>query len=44
MIEAVLTGAMILNVFKHELPNEEDSKSRAFIVGILLSALLFIMI
>lgn len=44
MIEAVLTGAMILNVFKHELPNEEDSKSRAFIVGILLSTLLFIMI
>lgn len=44
LIEAFLTGAMILNVFKHELPNEEDSKSRSFIIGILLSTFLFMMI
>lgn len=44
IIEAILTGAMILNVFKHELPNEKDSKSRAFIMGILISLMLFMMI
>lgn len=41
MIEAFLTGAMILTVFKHELPNERDSKTWAFSVGILLSLALF---
>ncbi|HLR88732.1 MAG TPA: hypothetical protein VK042_03305 [Atopostipes sp.] len=44
IVEALLTGAMILNVFKHELPNEEDSKSRSFIFGLLVSTLLFMLI
>ena len=42
IIEALITGAMILMVFKHELPNEQDSRNTAFIVGIILSLLLFI--
>lgn len=42
--EALLTGAMILTVFKHELPNEKDSKSKAFSVGIIASVLLFMLI
>lgn len=42
IIEAFITGAMILLVFKHELPNEQDNKNRAFILGILLSLLLFL--
>lgn len=44
IIEAFITGAMILMVFKHELPNERDSKNRAFILGILLSLFLFILL
>lgn len=40
-IEAFLTGAMILTVFKHELPNEKDSKTWAFSIGILVSLALF---
>jgi len=42
--EALLTGAMVLVVFKHELPNEKDSKSKAFAVGILASVFLFMLI
>lgn len=42
--EALLTGAMILNVFKHELPNEQDSRSKSFIMGILSSGVLFMLI
>lgn len=42
--EALLTGAMILTVFKHELPNEQDSKMKAFTVGILASILLFMLL
>lgn len=42
--ESLLTGAMMLNVFKHELPNEKDSRSKAFIVGILSSLILFMLI
>lgn len=42
IIEALITGTMILNVFKHELPIEENSKGKAFIVGILSSSFLFI--
>lgn len=44
IIEAFITGAMILMVFKHELPNERDSKNTAFILGILLSLSLFILL
>ena len=44
IIEAFITGAMILMVFKHELPNEQDSKNRAFILGILLSLFLFMLL
>lgn len=44
IVEALLTGAMILNVFKHELPNEEDSKGRSFIFGLLVSTFLFLLI
>lgn len=44
IIEAFITGAMILMVFKHELPNERDSKNQAFILGILLSLFLFILL
>ncbi len=44
LIEAFLTGAMILNVFKHELPNEEDSRSESFIAGIIISTFLFILL
>lgn len=42
--EALLTGAMVLSVFKHELPNEQDSKTKAFTVGILSSILLFMLL
>lgn len=42
--EALLTGAMILSVFKHELPNEQDSKMKAFTIGILSSILLFMLL
>lgn len=42
--EALLTGAMILTVFKHELPNEQDSKMKAFTVGTLSSILLFMLL
>lgn len=42
--EALLTGAMILSVFKHELPNEQDSKMKAFTIGILSSVLLFMLL
>lgn len=42
--EALLTGAMILTVFKHELPNEQDSKMKSFTVGILSSILLFMLL
>lgn len=42
--EALLAGAMMLNVFKHELPNEKDSKRRAFVVGILSALILFMLI
>lgn len=44
IIEAFVTGAMILSVFKHELPNEQDSRGRAFIAGIALSLVLFLSI
>lgn len=44
VIEAFITGAMILMVFKHELPNEQDSRNRAFLLGILLSLFLFMLI
>lgn len=44
IIEAFVTGAMILSVFKHELPNEQDSKGRSFIAGIALSLILFMSI
>lgn len=42
--ESLLAGAMILNVFKHELPNEQDSRSKSFILGILSSGALFMLI
>lgn len=42
--EALLTGAMVLSVFKHELPNEQDSKTKAFTVGILSSIILFMLL
>lgn len=42
--EALLTGAMVLTVFKHELPNEQDSKTKAFTVGIIASILLFMLL
>ena len=44
IIEAFITGSMILMVFKHELPNEQDSKNRAFILGIVLSLFLFMLL
>lgn len=44
LFESFLTGAMVLSVFKHELPNEEDNSSLAFIAGIVLSFLLFIIV
>jgi hypothetical protein len=44
MFESFLTGAMILSVFKHELPNEEDNNSLAFIAGIVISFFLFIVL
>lgn len=44
LIEAFITGAMILMVFKHELPNERDSKNQAFLLGILLSLFLFVLL
>lgn len=42
IIEALITGAMILMVFKHELPNEQDSRNTAFLTGIILSLFLFL--
>lgn len=44
IIEALITGAMILMVFKHELPNEKDSRNTAFLVGIILSLFLFLLL
>lgn len=44
IVEALLTGAMILTVFKHELPNEQDSKMKSFTIGILSSILLFMLL
>ena len=42
--ESLLTGAMVLSVFKHELPNEQDSKMKAFTIGIISSILLFMLL
>lgn len=44
IIEALITGAMILMVFKHELPNERDSRNTAFLIGIAISLFLFILL
>lgn len=44
IIEALITGAMILMVFKHELPNERDSRNTAFLIGIVISLFLFILL
>lgn len=44
LIEAFITGSMILLVFKHELPNEQDSKNIAFLAGIILSLFLFLLL
>lgn len=44
IIESLITGAMILMVFKHELPNEQDSRNTAFLAGIILSLFLFILL
>lgn len=44
IIEALITGAMILMVFKHELPNERDSRNTAFLVGIAIALFLFILL
>lgn len=41
IVESFVTGAMIVNVVKDELPPEREGSLRGFLSGILLSSLLF---
>lgn len=41
-IEAFVTGAMTLNVIKHELPSVEDGNLEGFLAGVISAGLLFL--
>lgn len=41
-VEALVTGAMTLNVIKHELPSEREGNLEGFLIGLASSGLLFI--
>lgn len=41
-VEALITGAMTLNVIKHELPSEREGNLEGFLIGLASSGLLFI--
>ncbi|MCC5889966.1 MAG: hypothetical protein JJU01_05300 [Alkalibacterium sp.] len=43
-VEAFVTGAMTLNVIKHELPSEREGNLEGFLIGLVSSGLLFIFI
>ncbi|WP_143079457.1 hypothetical protein [Alkalibacterium subtropicum] len=43
-VEAFVTGAMTLNVVKHELPSEREGNLEGFITGVLSASFLFILL
>ncbi|WP_410263270.1 hypothetical protein [Alkalibacterium sp.] len=43
-VEAFVTGAMTLNVVKHELPSEREGDLEGFLVGVVSASLLFALI
>lgn len=43
-VEAFVTGAMTLNVVKHELPSEREGNLEGFLVGVLSASFLFILL
>jgi len=44
LAEAFILGGMLLNVFKRELPSEDEEKVPSFLIGAAISALLFSLI
>lgn len=43
-VEAFVTGAMTLNVVKHELPSERDGNLEGFLAGVLSASFLFVLL
>lgn len=43
-VEAFVTGAMTLNVVKHELPSERDGNLEGFLAGVLGASFLFVLL
>lgn len=43
LVESFVTGAMILNVIKHELPNEREGSLKGFLLGVIGSSILFLL-
>lgn len=44
LVEAFVTGAMILNVIKHELPSEREGSLKGFLIGVIGSSILFLLL
>lgn len=43
-VEAFVTGAMTLNVVKHELPSERDGNLEGFLAGVVSASFLFVLL
>ena len=44
IIEALITGALLVNIIKFELPNEGEGSIRGLLVGTICSGILFVFV